>query len=336
MHTGRILIIVLLIVSLGGSALAAQNTVFSPPAEKQKTPTAVPVEKKPGVVAVVNGSEISLNDFITELYRAQRQILDGGRPLSASGVTRLSTEVLEALVRQELLYQESRKTVRLTDTEVKDELEKLKGQFQTEADFTKASPSLRPQVERTLSIRKYIDAQYSSKAQVTDTEIRSYYDSHRDALRVPEQVKASYIFVRIDPQGNEAKKTEAKTKIEDARKKVLAGQDFASLAKTYSEDPTASKGGDMGYVRQGQLLKAVEDALFALKVGEVSDVVETRIGYHLVKAMERKPETTVPFENLKDQLRTLIKQEKGQQEANAAIAKVREKAAVQTFLPAEE
>ncbi len=80
----------------------------------------------------------------------------------------------------------------------------------------------------------------------------------------------------------------------------------------------------------------MEEALFALKVGEVSDVVETRVGYHLVKAVERKPETTVPFENVKDQLRTLLKQEKGQQEANASIAKVREKAAVQTFLPAEE
>ncbi len=92
----------------------------------------------------------------------------------------------------------------------------------------------------------------------------------------------------------------------------------------------------MGYVRQGQLLKAVEEALFALKPGEVSDVVKTRIGYHLIKAVERKPETTVPFEDVKDRLRTLLQQEKGQQEANAYIAKVRERAAVQTFLPAEE
>jgi peptidyl-prolyl cis-trans isomerase C len=82
-------------------------------------------------------------------------------------------------------------------------------------------------------------------------------------------------------------------------------------------------------------MKPFEEALFALKTGEVSGVVETRLGYHLVKAVDRKPEMTIPFENLKDELRTLLKQEKGQQEANASIGKVREKARVEIFLPAE-
>ncbi len=214
MRTGRILLVVLLIAFLSAASRW--------PAAGKETPSVPPAVKKPGVVAVVNGSEINLNDFTRELYRAERAVLDGGRLLTAPQVTRLRTEVLEGLVRQELLYQESKKTVRLTDAEVTSELEKLKGQFQTEADFAKAAPSLRPQVERALSVRKYIDATYSSKAQVTDTDIRSYYDGHRDAFRVPEQVKASYIFVRIDPQGNEAKKAEAKKKIEDVRKKILA------------------------------------------------------------------------------------------------------------------
>jgi peptidyl-prolyl cis-trans isomerase C len=244
--------------------------------------------------------------------------------------------VLESLVRYELLYQESKKKVRVTDAEIAAELEKLKSQFRTEADFTNAAPVLRVQVERALSIRKYIDATYASKAQVTDKEIRSSYDRNRDGFRVPEQVRANYVFVKIDPQWDEAGKAEAKRKIEDVRKKALAGEDFASLARTHSEDPTAKNGGDMGYVRQGQLLKAVEEALFALKPGEVSIIVETTVGYHLVKLVERKPETTLPFENVKDRLRAVLEQEKKQQEASAYIAKVREKAAVQTFLPEEE
>ena len=84
------------------------------------------------------------------------------------------------------------------------------------------------------------------------------------------------------------------------------------------------------------MLKPFEDALFVLKTGEVSDIVETNVGYHLIKATDRKPEMTVPFETLKDQLRTLMKQEKGQQEANAYIGKQREKAKVEIFLPPEE
>jgi peptidyl-prolyl cis-trans isomerase C len=341
MYLRNNMLVLALIVSLATPAFAAGKAV-SP--AKKTAPGKAATEKtfssqqapKPGVVALVNGAEIGLDVFTTEVYRAERLVLDGGRLLTAPQVTRLRADVLEVLVRQELLFQESKKTVKVTDAEIGPEVEKLKDQFRNQADFAKAVPALRVQVERALAIRKYIDSVYVSKAVVADTDIRSYYDGHRDAFRAPEQVRASYIFVKVDPQWDETKKAEAKKKIEDVRKKALGGQDFASLARTYSEDPTAPNGGDMGYVRQGQLLKPVEDALFTLKTGEVSDVVETRLGCHLVKVVERKPETTVPFENVKDQLRAALKQEKGQQEANAYIAKVRQKAVVQTFLPPEQ
>ncbi len=334
MQVGRVLIAVVIMVSLGAPAALAEKA--APAVAHKVAPKAAAAEKKPGVAAVVNGSEINIDTFTVELYRAERLVLNAGRPLSAPQVTRLRAEVLEALVRQELLYQEARKTVRVTDAEIASELEKLKDQFQNTSDFTRLAPVLRVQVERALAIRKYIDSAYVSKMTVTDAEIRSYYDGHRDSFRQPEQVKASYIFIKVDPQWDETKKSEAKRKIDDVRKKILAGEDFASLARANSDDITGPRGGDLGYLRQGQLLKPVEEALFALKPGEVSDIVETRVGYNLVKAVERRPETALPFENVKDQLRTALRQDKGQQEANAYIAKVREKAAVETFLPAEE
>jgi parvulin-like peptidyl-prolyl isomerase len=244
--------------------------------------------------------------------------------------------VAENLVRQELLYQEARKTVRVTDAEVTAELEKLKSRFQTEADFAEAAPSLRPQVEKRLMIAKYIEAAYTAKAQVTDDELRSSYERNRQALRQPEQVKTLYIFVKVDPAWGEARKKEAKKKIEDIRKKALKGEDFASLARTYSEDPTAPRGGDLGYIRPGQLMVPLEKALFALKTGEVSATLEAGAGYHLFKAMDHKAERTMAFEEVKDKLRTLLKQEKGQQAANASIGKVREKAKVEISLPREE
>ncbi len=97
-------------------------------------------------------------------------------------------------------------------------------------------------------------------------------------------MKASQILIKADPAWDAAKKSAARKKIDEIRAKLKAGQDFESLARTYSEDPSGSKGGDLGYIRTGQVLKPFEDALFALKPGEVSDVVETSIGYHLIKA----------------------------------------------------
>ncbi len=337
MRFGRTIFALTLIVSMGMPAF------LSAAEKKPAAPIGPPAGKKPGVVAVVNGSEITLDDFTRELLRVERFALNTGKPLTCRQITRLRTEVVEAMIRQELLYQESRKSVKVSDGEIDAQVKKLKEQYASEADFTNAlgvlkmSPaSFRAQVGRSLAVAKLVETRFAAKAEVTDTEIRAYYDRNRDSFRQPEQVRASHILIKADPQGDEAKKAAARKKIGEILDKVRQGQDFASLARTYSEDPSGAKGGDLGYIRQGQVMKPFEEALFALKTGEVSGVVETRLGYHLIKAVDRKPEMTIPFENLKDRLRTLLKQEKGQQEANASMGKVREKAAVEIFLPAEE
>lgn len=322
MPAGRFLFVVLVVLCLAVCSTAAQAASAG--------------EAKPKPVAVVNGSEISLEDFNRELYAAERVIINAGRLLSSPAVARLRTEVVENLVRQELLYQEAKKTVRVTGSEVTAEVEKLKGRFRTEADFAKAVPSLRSEVEKRLTIAKYVETAYTAKAQVTDEELRSSYERNRQALRQPEQVKALYVFVKVDPAWGEARKKEAKKKIEDIRRRALRGEDFTSLARTYSDDPTASTGGDLGYVRPGQLMQPLEKAVFALKAGEVSAVLEAGPGCHLFKATDHRAETTVSFEEVKDRLRTLLKQEKGQQTANAFIARVREKAKVEISLPREE
>ncbi len=297
---------------------------------------------KPGVVATVNGSEIATEDFSRELNRVERLFLNTGKPLTCAQIARLRTEVVEGMVRQELLYQESRKSIKVSDAEIDGQLKKLRDQYPSEADYTNAlgvlkiSPaSLRASVERSLAVAKLVETRFAAKAEVTDTEIRAYYDRNRDSFRQPEQVRASHILIKADLQGDEGKKTAARKKIGEILEKVRQGQDFASLARTYSDDPSGAKGGDLGYIRRGQVMKPFEEALFALKTGETSGVVETHLGYHLIKAVERKPEMTIPFDNLKDQLRTLLKQEKGREEANASIGKVRETAKVEIFLPAE-
>ena len=299
-------------------------------------------EKKPGVVAIVNGSEIPMDDFYRELLRAERLVLSANRLLTSPQIVTLRKEVAEGLVRRELLYQESKKSVKVTDAEIDVEMKKLKDQYSSEGDFLAALgttnvslASLKAQVERAVSIQKMVD-QFASKANVDDKEIWAYYDKNRASFRQPEQVKGSQILIKTDPAWDEAKKSAARKKIDDIKSKVKQGQDFESLARTYSEDPTGAKGGDLGYIRTGQILKPIEDALFALKPGETSEVVETSLGFHLVKVVDRKPETTIPFEKVKDQLRTALKQEKGRQEANAYVAKVREKAKVDIFLPPEE
>ena len=129
-------------------------------AEPAKPADAKQAEKKPGIVAVVNGTEVPLDDFYREMLRLERLVLNTGKPLSCPQVTRLRKDVAEGLVRRELLYQESKSKIKVTDAEIATEVKKLKDQYASEKDFTAALGSmnvsqafLRAQVERTLSIR---------------------------------------------------------------------------------------------------------------------------------------------------------------------------------------
>ena len=301
-------------------------------------------ERKPSVVAVVNGSEIDAEDFNRELVRLQRLVLGTNRPLTCAQVSALQKEVVEGLIRRELLFQESKKRgIRVSQAQIDEEMKKLKARYASENDFIhvlsamKVSPeSLRQQVERAMAIQAIIDKEFAPRAAVTDGETWSYYDRNRDSFREPEKIKASHILIKTDPRWEEAKKAEARKKIEKVRDQARNGQDFAALAKTHSEDPSAAQDGDLGYVRPGQVVKPFEEALFSLKPGEMSDIVETRLGYHLIKAGDRQPERTIPFESLKDQLKLLLKQEKGKEEANKYIGKIRDTAKVEIFLPPDK
>jgi peptidyl-prolyl cis-trans isomerase C len=181
-------------------AVAAEKKALSPPAAKS-----------PGIVATVNGSEIATEDFTRELARVERLIVNTGKPLTCPQISQLRTEVIEGMIRQELLYQEGKKSVKVSEGEISGEVKKRRDQYGSDADFEKAlgllkltPASFRANVERTLSVQKFVETQFIAKADVTDQEVRAYYDRNRDSFRQPELVKASHILIKAEA-GNEAK-----------------------------------------------------------------------------------------------------------------------------------
>ncbi len=151
-------------------------------------------------------------------------------------------------------------------------------------------------------------------------------------FKQPEQVRASHILIKVEPQADESQKAAARKKIQKIQQRLQKGEDFAALAEEFSQCPSSAKGGDLGYFRRGQMVKPFEEAAFALKPGEVSDVVETKFGYHLIKVIEKKSETTIAFEDIKDRLEQYLKQEKVQKEVSLYAQKLKEKAKVERFL----
>ena len=122
-------------------------------------------------------------------------------------------------------------------------------------------------------------------------------------------------------------------KIQKIQKELKSGQDFAVLAKKYSEDKSSgAKGGDLGYFSRGQMVKPFEDAAFGLKPNEVSDIVETQFGYHLIKVYDKKPEKILTYDEIRELLIKRLRQEKTQQETAKYIADLKKDAKIKKYL----
>jgi peptidyl-prolyl cis-trans isomerase C len=303
---------------------------------------AVALENQPskGTIAVVNGSVITQEDFDREMSRVQRQFLNMGKHLNDSQMPKIKKEVLENLIGFELLYQESqKKAIKIDEAIINKQVMTLKKRFPSEAEFksalTKANLSevaIKNQIARGLAIEQLIGTYVTKNATVSDEEIKAFYESHPNLFKQPEQVRASHILIKVDPQANEVKRAEAQKKIKEIQQKLQKGEDFATLATALSEGPSKAKGGDLGYFSRGRMVKSFEEAAFALRPNEVSDIVETKFGYHLIKVIEKRPETTTAFEDAKDKLGQYLKQQKVQKEVSIYVDKLKEKAKVERFL----
>ncbi len=293
-----------------------------------------------GKVAVVNGSVITQEDFDREMGRVLQRLASMGRSLDDSQLLRIKKDVLEGLINGELLYQESqRKGIKVEEVAINEQLGTLKKRFPSEDEFKTAlnkmnlsEADIRSQIKKGLAIQQFITKHIAEKITVSDKQIKTYYDSHPDSFKQPEQVRASHILIKVDPQADESQRAEARKKIEEIQQKLQKGEDFATLAKGFSEGPSSAKGGDLGYFRRGQMVKPFEEAAFALKPGEVSGLVETRFGYHLIKVIEKKPETKMSYEDIKDKLGHYLRQQKAQKEVSVYLQKVKERAKVERFL----
>lgn len=139
---------------------------------------------------------------------------------------------------------------------------------------------------------------------VSDEELRTIYETEEPGL----EIRARHILLRVEPDADDAEREEARAVARDVQSQAAAGGDFAALAQEYSQDPgNAQDGGDLGFFTRGQMVAPFDEAAFALEVGEVSDVVETPFGFHIIKLEERRmPE----FEQIKDQFREQMQAER--------------------------
>ena len=298
-------------------------------------------KKAPGdMVAVVNGTIITQGEFDRVLDYELRRSAQSGQQIPDAQMPKIENSVLDSLIVGELLFQESKKKgIEVKPETVTEKLTAVKQRFPSEAEFKKAleenkltESKIKADIKRDMAIQQLIDKEVDQKVQITDEENKTFYDTNPQLFQQPERVKASHILIKVDEGAPEEKKAEARKKIKEVQQKVQKGEDFAELAKTYSEGPSAPKGGDLDFFGRGQMVKPFEDAAFSMKPNETSDIVETKFGYHLIKVVDKQPAKKIAYADVKDRIDKHLKDQKLRTERQLYVDKLKKDAKIEKFL----
>ncbi|HDH88009.1 MAG TPA: hypothetical protein ENF36_08240 [Desulfobacteraceae bacterium] len=148
---------------------------------------------------------------------------------------------------------------------------------------------------------------FLDKVSITEKEISDYYELNQERFKNPKKIKARHILLKVSPDASESENKETKERALSLLKRLKNGEDFAALAKKYSQGPTASRGGDLGYFTRGKMVKPFEKLAFSLKKGEIGGPVKTRFGWHIIRVDDIKEATVKTFSEVRNQIVTIIK-----------------------------
>lgn len=294
-------------------------------------------------IATVNGSGITVGNYekVLGLNKQSMEAYYGNTIWDQEieqGVKykdKFKEMILDQMIYTEAIYEAAKKENLLpTEEEVNKSIEEFNTSIKDNEEYKKQLKEigiddnfLKYHFERSLASNNYKE-KFNKDNVVTNDEIKKYYDDNKDDFYI-DQVKASHILIKtIDDQDKELsdeEKAKAKKKAEEVLAKAKAGEDFSELAKEYSQDTVSAKnGGDLGFFKRGEMVKPFEEAAFSMKVGDISDLVESDFGYHIIKVTD-KEDRQKTFDEVKDTIKETLQEEK----YNVQVEKLKEEAKVE-------
>ena len=323
----------------------ATGAAAKPAAAKAKTkakPAAAVADKiADKKVASVNGTVIGLQQLDKELASIQRRMAQQGNFVPPTAMEEMRARVLDELIGQELLYQDSRKQgIQVDEKEIAGQLGAMQEKFNDPKAFKEALAAsglsvaqLTDRLRQQAAIRQLVERQIIPTVSVPDGAAETFYNQNPRFFTRPEQVRARHILILTGEGADDAAKAEARKRLSEIRDQVVGGADFAALARLHSEDPgSKEKGGDLGFFSRGRMVKAFEEAAFALAPNQISDLVQTEYGYHLIQVTEHKAAGTVALEEVKPRILDHLKQQQIRQRLEEYVKTLRQGAKVEKFI----
>jgi peptidyl-prolyl cis-trans isomerase C len=284
------------------------------------------------LVVTVNGRELYENEIRQEEDRIRTQLAGRVPMQQLEGMGEvIRQQAINNMINRVLLEKAAdREKIEIPEDVVKERADQVKSGFGSDDAFKEqleasglTEAGFQQEVELALRIESLLDGQTDDLQATEESDVRDFYDTNIERFKKPEQVQASHILIPFGETDGEPEKAVKHEKIDSLLTEIRGGADFAQLASEHSSCPSKTRGGDLGFFGRGQMVKEFEDAAFGMGVGDVSGIVETQFGYHIIKVTDQQAASTVPFDDAKGDILAYLDGQRKQQAVGAYIDSLR-------------
>jgi peptidyl-prolyl cis-trans isomerase SurA len=290
------------------------------------------------IVAVVNEEIITLSEVraisIPYLKKMETQY---SVQYGEKEMVETEKRIVDQLIDEKLVAQEAdRLGVEVTPKELEMAVRDVKERNQfSDAQFEKALAEdgmtledYKKELTRQMKKMRVMDQEIRAKVQVSKKEVDEYYEKHKSEFNAPPEVRLQQILLVVAPEATDSEINQVRKQADQIHERVIEGEDFTEMVKRYSQDVTAAAGGDMGVFLQGELFPALDEAAFSLKVGEVSGVIQSPRGFHILRLLDKKDKKKMTEEERSEEIDDIIYNRKVEEKFEKWIKELREKSYV--------
>jgi len=293
------------------------------------------------VVAVVNQEIITLSEVEKRIPPQREEIVTGDRLEKQERIQGLWRQVLERLIEEKLIDQEVKKSgVKVSSKEVEAAVEEVKrrnGATQEELERALAVEGLtletyKKQIEKSIQRQRLINLSVKVEEKAGENDLREFYQKNLSRYRTNETYRPAQILFIIPKEATPEEIREIRKKCQNVLDKIKKGEDFGEMAVLYSEDTSNRDHGDLGFFKKGELLPVFEREALRLKVGEVSGILRTEFGFHIIKLLDRKGTDPLPFEEVAERVRSDYYEGEMEKAFRQYLSTLKEKAVIEIKL----
>ena len=284
-----------------------------------------------GPVAVVNGQDVASALYYAEVDKIKKR----SSKIPPERMNRIKENILKRIIDKELIGQAVKKAgVEVSAETITTEFDEYKKRFRGEDQFKNylkhgriTIDSIKKRIREKKELENLLEK--SGALAVTDAEAEDFYKKNEKFYQEREGVKARHVLVKVSDKGSKEDEAKAMAKIKDIQKALKKGTTFEEVAKKFSEGPSASRGGDLGFFGRGQMVKPFEEKAFAMKANEVSGPVRTRFGFHIIQVLEKREARKKDLSEVKDTIKESLRNKKFFQERRTLLSNLKKAAKIE-------